>query len=47
MDLYLVNGFLGSGKTTAIAHACKQLIQQNIKAAVITNDQGKQQVDSA
>src|SRR6476620_7411590 len=47
MNLYLVNGFLGSGKTTAIAHACKQLISQKVKTAVITNDQGTQQVDSA
>ena len=31
MDLYLVNGFLGSGKTTAIARACKLLIDENIK----------------
>jgi len=47
MDIYLVNGFLGSGKTTAIVGACKLLIQQNIKTGVITNDQGNQQVDSA
>jgi G3E family GTPase len=47
MNLYLVNGFLGSGKTTAIANASKQLISQKIKIAVITNDQGVQQVDSA
>ncbi len=47
MNLYLVNGFLGSGKTTAIANACKQLINQNRRTAVITNDQGSQQVDSA
>ena len=46
MDLYLVNGFLGSGKTTAIAGACKLLIEQNIMPAVITNDQGAQQVDT-
>src|SRR5215831_16513794 len=47
MDLYLINGFLGSGKTTAIAHACQQLIDQKIKVAVVTNDQGSQQVDGA
>src|SRR4030095_659906 len=47
MNLYLVNGFLGSGKTTAIAHACKLLIDRNIKTAVITNDQGTQQVDNS
>jgi G3E family GTPase len=47
MNLYLVNGFLGSGKTTAIANACIQFINQKVKTAVITNDQGAQQVDSA
>ncbi|MEP6582890.1 MAG: GTP-binding protein [Ginsengibacter sp.] len=46
-NFYLVNGFLGSGKTTAIARAARQLIDKKIKAAVITNDQGTQQVDSA
>src|SRR5262245_47205510 len=46
MNLYLVNGFLGSGKTTAIVHACKQLIAQEVKVAIITNDQGEQQVDT-
>jgi G3E family GTPase len=38
---------LGSGKTTAIVSACKQLVEDKIKTAVITNDQGAQQVDSA
>jgi G3E family GTPase len=47
MNLYLVNGFLGSGKTTAIACACRQLSAKKIKSGVITNDQGSQQVDSA
>lgn len=45
MNLYLVNGFLGSGKTTAIANACRLLTEHNIKVAVITNDQGMHQVD--
>lgn len=47
MQLFLISGFLGSGKTTSIAHACRQLLSSNIKIAVITNDQGLQQVDSA
>ena len=47
MKLALVGGFLGSGKTTAITGACRQLLLQNKKVAVITNDQGEQQVDSA
>ncbi len=47
MILALTGGFLGSGKTTAIVNACKQLISKNKRVAVITNDQGNQQVDSA
>ena len=47
MKLYLVGGFLGSGKTTAIVNACQHLIKQDQRVAVITNDQGDQQVDSA
>ena len=46
MKLFLIGGFLGSGKTTAIANACEQLYKKNIPVAVITNDQGEQQVDS-
>lgn len=38
---------MGSGKTTAIQQAVGYLQQQNIKAGVITNDQGDQQVDTA
>jgi len=47
MKLFLVGGFLGSGKTTAIINACGYLIKNNTSVAVITNDQGDQQVDSA
>jgi G3E family GTPase len=46
MKLFLTGGFLGSGKTTAIRQACHYLQQLNIKAGVITNDQGNQQVDT-
>ena len=45
MKLVLTGGFLGSGKTTAIVNACTQLRKENISVAVITNDQGDQQVD--
>lgn len=38
MRIHLVGGFLGSGKTTAIANAAGQLTRQNITARVITND---------
>ncbi len=46
MKLVLTGGFLGSGKTTAIVQAAQQLIRLNKNVAVITNDQGDQQVDS-
>ena len=47
MRLILLGGFLGSGKTTAIVNAARILIQQGKRVAIITNDQGDQQVDSA
>ena len=47
MKLFLVGGFLGSGKTTAIATAAKLLAAEKIPLAVITNDQGSQLVDAA
>ena len=47
MKLVLTGGFLGSGKTTAIVHACQHLMAKGKSVAVITNDQGDQQVDSA
>lgn len=45
--LHLVGGFLGSGKTTAIAAAAKQLLAQGQRVGVVTNDQGKYLVDTA
>ena len=47
MKLCLVGGFLGSGKTTAILSASKILSEENISVAIVTNDQGKQLVDTA
>jgi Ni2+-binding GTPase involved in maturation of urease and hydrogenase len=44
--LYFIGGFLGSGKTTAIAEACRLLIRRGERVGVVTNDQGKLQVDS-
>ena len=46
MKLNLIGGFLGSGKSTAIQKACVQYSKDNIKVAVITNDQGENLVDS-
>ncbi len=46
MQLHLVSGFLGSGKTTAIQTACKILMAEGRKTGVITNDQGIRLVDT-
>ncbi len=46
MQIHLISGFLGSGKTTAIQTACKTLQSENKKAGVITNDQGIMLVDT-
>jgi G3E family GTPase len=47
MKLMLIGGFLGSGKTTAIRNACKELLKNDVKASVVTNDQGNDLVDTA
>ncbi|MGC9521421.1 MAG: GTP-binding protein [Anaerolineae bacterium] len=47
MDLHIVGGFLGSGKTTAIIGAAKHLMAQGTRVGVVTNDQGKYLVDTA
>jgi Ni2+-binding GTPase involved in maturation of urease and hydrogenase len=47
MQMHLVGGFLGSGKTTAIIQAARQLIAQGRKVGVVTNDKGKHLVDTA
>src|SRR6187402_45812 len=47
MKLFLIGGFLGSGKTTAIVNASHHLLRTKRRVAVITNDQGNQQVDTA
>jgi Ni2+-binding GTPase involved in maturation of urease and hydrogenase len=46
MKLFILGGFLGSGKTTAIEIAAKWLCDNNKKVGVITNDQGIRQVDT-
>jgi G3E family GTPase len=47
MKLCVVGGFLGSGKTTAITTASRMLLRENVRVAVITNDQGSRLVDTA
>lgn len=46
MKLFLIGGFLGSGKTTAIHRACSSFLKHARKVAVITNDQGIDLVDT-
>ena len=46
MQLHLVGGFLGSGKTTAIGSACELLRRRGRRPAVVTNDQGEVLVDT-
>ena len=45
MRVHFVGGFLGAGKTTAIVEACRLLIRRGERVGVVTNDQGKLQVD--
>jgi hypothetical protein len=42
----LVGGFLGSGKTTLILAAARQLQQRGLRSAMVWNDQGVDLVDS-
>ena len=46
MKLFLIGGFLGSGKTTAIQQASAILSERGTKVGAITNDQGVHLVDS-
>ena len=47
MDIHIINGFLGSGKTTSIITAAKNLIQKGKTIGIVTNDKGQFQVDTA
>ncbi|MCD4672378.1 MAG: hypothetical protein K8R77_06935, partial [Anaerolineaceae bacterium] len=47
MQIHLVGGFLGAGKTTAIIQAARKLLNQGVKVGVVTNDKGKHLVDTA
>jgi CobW/HypB/UreG, nucleotide-binding domain len=42
----LVGGFLGSGKTTLILAAARELQRRGLRSAMVWNDQGKELVDS-
>ncbi|MDB6154073.1 MAG: Cobalamin biosynthesis protein [Chthoniobacteraceae bacterium] len=43
----MIGGFLGAGKTTAVAALAQQLTEQGLRVGLITNDQGSELVDTA
>jgi Ni2+-binding GTPase involved in maturation of urease and hydrogenase len=43
----MIGGFLGAGKTTAVGKLAKHLSQQGLRVGLITNDQGRNLVDTA
>ncbi|WP_267894598.1 GTP-binding protein [Staphylococcus simulans] len=46
MDIIIIGGFLGGGKTTTLNHLIKAALQQELQPAVIMNDFGQASVDS-
>ena len=47
MKVYLVGGFLGAGKTSAIRALSRALAARGERVAIVTNDQGHALVDTA
>ena len=43
----MIGGFLGAGKTTAVGQLAKRLSGQGLRVGLITNDQGRDLVDTA
>jgi len=43
----MIGGFLGAGKTTAVGKLAKSLSDQGLRVGLITNDQGKNLVDTS
>ncbi len=43
----MIGGFLGAGKTTAVAAIAQHLTAQGLRVGLITNDQGSELVDTA
>ena len=43
----MIGGFLGAGKTTAVAKLARRLADQGLRVGLITNDQGRNLVDTA
>ena len=46
VKLIFAGGFLGSGKTTALAAIARKLIQRSMKVGIVTNDQSENLVDT-
>lgn len=44
---FMIGGFLGAGKTTAVAALAQRLVQSGLRVGLITNDQGSDLVDTA
>lgn len=42
----MIGGFLGAGKTTAVAQLARRLSDQGLRVGLITNDQGRELVDT-
>jgi G3E family GTPase len=42
----MIGGFLGAGKTTAVAKLARRLTDQGLRVGLITNDQGRNLVDT-
>lgn len=43
----MIGGFLGAGKTTAVGQLAKRLAARGVRVGLITNDQGRNLVDTA
>ncbi|NBV85363.1 MAG: cobalamin biosynthesis protein P47K, partial [Verrucomicrobia bacterium] len=43
----MLGGFLGAGKTTAVAALAERLVAKGLRVGLITNDQGQELVDTA
>src|SRR5207302_4916296 len=43
----MIGGFLGAGKTTAVAAVAQHFTGQKMRVGLITNDQGSELVDTA
>src|SRR6186713_2718162 len=42
----MIGGFLGAGKTTAVGKLARQLTEEGFRVGLITNDQGRNLVDT-